>query len=72
MITNQGKQREFLSTDRRTKWLAAISRGDLTENVIKPKNDRVCGIHFIEVKPLTYRIDFYIQIGFLARENQEL
>ena len=37
----------FLSTDWRMKWLAAISRGDLTYNIIY--NDGVSGIHFIQV-----------------------
>lgn len=33
-----------MSTERRTRWLAAISRADLTEKI--QENDRVCGIHF--------------------------
>ena len=31
IITNQGEETEILSTERRTRWLAAISRADLTE-----------------------------------------
>lgn len=37
------KRRKF-STERRTEWLAAIIREDLTENILE--NDRVCGTHF--------------------------
>lgn len=44
IVTNQGEKTEILSTERRTRWLAAISRADLTEKI--QENDRVCGIHF--------------------------
>ena len=44
IITNQGEETEILSTERRTRWLAAISRADLTEKILE--NDRVCSIHF--------------------------
>ena len=33
IVTNQGEENEILSTERRTRWLAAISRADLTENI---------------------------------------
>ena len=44
IVTNQGEETDILSTERRTRWLAAISRADLTEKILE--NDRVCGIHF--------------------------
>ena len=44
IITNQGEETEVLSTERRTKSLAAISRDDLTEKILE--NYRVCSIHF--------------------------
>lgn len=44
IVTTQGEETEILSTERRTRWLAAISRADLTEKILE--NDRVCGIHF--------------------------
>ena len=44
IIKNQGEEVETLSTERRQKWLSAISRDDLTEK--KLQNDRVCGEHF--------------------------
>eukprot|EP00795_Rhopilema_esculentum_P002436 gene2436-18090_t len=45
IITHQGEQTELLSTERRRKWIAAISREDLTDK--KLANDRVCGHHFV-------------------------
>ena len=44
VIKNQGEEKEILSTERRRKWLSAISRQDLTDKVLQ--NDRVCGEHF--------------------------
>lgn len=44
IVTTQGEETEILSTERRPRWLAAISRADLTEKILE--NDRVCGIHF--------------------------
>ena len=43
-VTNQGEETEILSIERRTRWLAAISRADLTETILE--NYRVYGIHF--------------------------
>ena len=34
IVTNQGEETEILSTERRTRWLAAISGADLTENIL--------------------------------------
>ena len=44
IVTNQGEETKILSTERRTRWLATISRADLTETILEI--DRVCGIHF--------------------------
>ena len=44
VIKNQGEEMEILSTERRRKWLSAISRQDLTDKILQ--NDRVCGEHF--------------------------
>ena len=41
---HQGEETEILSTERRTRRLAAISRADLTEKILEI--DRVGGIHF--------------------------
>ena len=38
--TNRGEEAEERSIERRTQWIAAISRDDLTEQILK--NDRVC------------------------------
>ena len=45
VITNQGEAYEELTKERRRKWIAAISRIGLTENIIR--NDRVCFRHFV-------------------------
>ena len=44
VVTNQGEEAEKLSFERRSRWISAISRADLTENILA--NDRVCGRHF--------------------------
>ena len=48
IIKNEGEAAEILSAERRRLWLAAISRDDLTEKILK--NDRVCGRHFVSGK----------------------
>ena len=35
VITSQGEQSDFFSTDQRTKWLSAIRTGNLTENAME-------------------------------------
>ena len=42
VVTNQGEEAEKLSFERRSRWISAISRVDLTENILA--NDRVCGL----------------------------
>ncbi len=44
IIKNQGEETENLSSERRRRWLSAISRQDLTDSILE--NDRVCGEHF--------------------------
>ena len=46
---NHGEEAEELSTKRLRKWIAAISRDDLTEQILK--NDRVCSRHFVSSRP---------------------
>ena len=45
VVKNQGKEAQKLSFERRTRWISAISRSDLTEKVLA--NDRVCRRHFV-------------------------
>ena len=45
VITNQGEEAEKLSRERRMHWISAISRADLTDEILN--NDRVCGRHFV-------------------------
>ena len=48
IVTNQGPEIEELTAERRRLWMSAISRGDLTEEILA--NDRVCGEHFLSGK----------------------
>ena len=45
MVTNQGEEAQELSKERRSRWISAISRDDLTEEILE--NDRVCEKHFV-------------------------
>ena len=45
IYTNHGEEAEDRSMERRTQWIAAISRDNLTEQILK--NDRVCSRHFV-------------------------
>ena len=44
IITNQGEEMEILSTERRRRWLSAISRENLCEEILQ--SNRICGEHF--------------------------
>ena len=48
VVTNQGKEAENLSRERRSRWISAISRDDLTDDILE--NDRDCGRHFVSGK----------------------
>ena len=50
VITNKGSFEEELTTERREKWINAISRGDTEAKGIL-KSERVCGKHFVSGKP---------------------
>ena len=45
VVTNQGEEAQELSKERRSCWISAISRDDLTEEILE--NDRVCEKHFV-------------------------
>ena len=47
--TNHGKEAEELSIECQTQLIAAISRVDLMEQILK--NDGVCSRHFVSGKP---------------------
>lgn len=53
VATNKGEFEEELTTERREKWIKAISRGD-TESKDVLKSQRVCGKHFVSGKPAPY------------------
>ena len=46
--TNQGKEAENLSRERRSRWISAISRDDLTDDILE--NDGVCRRYFVSGK----------------------
>ena len=48
VVTNQGEEAEKLSKERRSLWISAISRDDLSEQILA--NDRDCGRHFVSGK----------------------
>ena len=49
IITNHGEEAKERSIERRMQWIAAISRDDLTKQILK--NDRVCSRHFVSGQP---------------------
>ena len=53
VITNKGSFEEELTTERREKWINAISRGDTKAKDIL-NSERVCGKHFVSAKPASY------------------
>ena len=72
---NHGEEAEELSTKRRTKWIAAISRDDLTEQILK--NDRVCSRHFVSSRPAKpwdkYKVDWVptLNLGHTKRKAED-
>ena len=50
VVTNKGEFEEELTTERREKWIKAISRAD-TESKDVMNSERVCGKHFVSGKP---------------------
>ena len=78
VVLNQGVEAEELSRERRSRWISAISRADLTEQIVK--NDRVCGRHFISGQAAKswdkYSVDWVPSLNLghqktLARKNLE-
>lgn len=45
VVTNQGEKTETLTTERRMRWIRAISRDDITDDILN--NNRICGKHFV-------------------------
>ena len=59
VIKNQGKQTKKLSRMRRKKWIANISRADLTKK--KVLYSRVCSVHFISGKLKSKLVILYLR-----------
>ena len=72
---NHGEEAEELSTKRRTKWIAAISRDDLTEQILK--NNCVCSRHFVSSRPAKpwdkYKVDWVptLNLGHTKRKAED-
>ena len=45
VVRNQGEEAEILSQERRSRWISAISKADLTNEILH--KDGVCGKHFV-------------------------
>ena len=71
-VIDHGAEAEELSTKRRTKWIAAISRDDLTEQTLK--NNCVCSRHFVSSRPAKpwdkYNVDWVptLNLGHTKRK----
>ena len=64
VVTNQGEEAQELSKERRSRWISAISRDDLTEEILE--NDRVCEKHFVSGRAAKswdkYNIDWVLTL----------
>ena len=73
VLTNQGEEAEKLSFERRLRWISAISRVDLTENILA--NDRVCGRHFVSGRAAKswhkYNVDWLLTLNLGHKKNVE-
>ena len=73
VVTNQGEEEEKLSFERRSRWISAISRVDLTENILA--NDRVCGRHFVSGRAAKswdkYNVDWLPTLNLGHKKNVE-
>ena len=73
VVTNQGEEAEKLSFERRSRWISAISRVDLTENILA--NDRVCGRHFVSGRAAKswdkYNVDWLPTLNLGHKKNVE-
>ena len=58
VVTNQGEEAEKLLKERRSLWISAISRDDLTEQIIA--NDQVCDRHFVSGKGVDWNVPWHI------------
>ena len=55
IIENQGNEARELSAERKSRWISAISKDDLTDTILK--NDRVCEKHFVSGSPQNHGIN---------------
>ena len=75
LIKNHGEEPEELSTKRLMKWIVAISRDDLTEQILE--NDHVCSRHFVSSRPAKpwdkYKVDWVptLNLGHTKRKAED-
>ena len=62
IVTNQGKKAQKFSRHRRSRWILAKNRDDLTNNILE--NDWMCGRHFVSGRAAK-TWDRYILSGIL-------
>ena len=71
VVTNQGEFIEELTSERRRRWISAISRDDLTEG--KRENDRVCSKHFVSGEPAKewdrFNVDWTVPTQYLGHHK---
>ena len=73
--TNHDEEAEARSIERRTQWIAVISRDDLAEQILK--NDRVCRRHLVLGKPSKefdrFNVDWVptLNLGHLKRKKKD-
>ena len=71
VATNKGEFEEELTTERREKWMKAISRGD-TESKDVLNSERVCGKHFVsgETCPKLPQCNLVPRVSHLTKDER--
>jgi len=73
LVVNQGEYMEELTSERRRRWISAISREDLTDSILE--NDRVCSKHFVSGEPANdwdrFNVDWFPTLC-LGHSKQQL
>ena len=73
VVTNQGEEAEKLSQERRSRWISAISRADLRDEILN--NDHVCGWHFVSGQAAkgwdSYNVDWGPTLNLGHKKKQD-
>ena len=61
IVVNQGEYMEELTSERRRRWIPAISRENVTDCILE--SDRVCSKHFVSGEPakdwVRFNVDWF-------------